>query len=256
MALAVQDLGLQHLQAILPQIGNPGERQVPHQWQALTSELSTLTSQLSTLLSHMSKIATEFGLVQEGPASQGTQRKGANPPLTELRYCRKMRHWTQADLADRLYQLCSPEEIKEQGRGVINANMVGGWERGEHLPSLFWQGKLCEVFGTTANQLGLLQVQDDPKVKGDTGTQRKGANPPLHELRYRRKMRHWTQADLADELYQLCSPEEIEQGRGVVNAGMVGGWERGKHLPSPFWQKKLCLLFDTTPNQLGLLRQI
>lgn len=55
-------------------------------------------------------------------------------PNTRLRYYRKMHHWTQADLAEQLYKLCRG---KERTR-VINTNMVGGWERGEHLPSAFW----------------------------------------------------------------------------------------------------------------------
>lgn len=74
---------------------------------------------------------------------------------------------------------------------------------------------------------------------------------PNARLKYYRKMRHWTQADLADELYKLCSHKERE--RGIINANMVGGWERGEHMPSPFWQKKLCLLFGTTPDDLGFL---
>src|SRR5260370_1723606 len=72
-------------------------------------------------------------------------------------------------------------------------------------------------------------------------------------LRYHRKMRHWTQADLANELRQLCEPSERE--RGIISVGMISGWERGEHFPSPFWQKKLCTLFATTPDDLGLLEK-
>jgi transcriptional regulator with XRE-family HTH domain len=64
-------------------------------------------------------------------------------PNDHLRHYRKMRHWTQTNLADELYQLC---ELEESERGIINANMIGGWERGEHQPSFFWQKKLCQVF--------------------------------------------------------------------------------------------------------------
>jgi hypothetical protein len=59
---------------------------------------------------------------------------------------------------------------------------------------------------------------------------------------------------MADELYRLCEPREIKQrGNRVINAGMVSSWERGEHLPGTFWQKKLCALFDTTPDRLGFL---
>ncbi len=159
MALAAQELGVQHLRVVKPRTGSFGERQTPDQWEALTSELFTLTEQLSTLQSRLSRIVTELGLVEVGPQVKRdivTRRKSANTPLHELRYRRKMQHWTQADLADELYQLCSPEEI-EQGRGVVNASMVGGWERGEHLPGCFWQKKLCTLFDTTPDHLGLLQ---------------------------------------------------------------------------------------------------
>lgn len=74
-------------------------------------------------------------------------------PNDRLRRHRKMRNWTQADLADELYQLC---EADERDRGIINANMIGGWERGEHQPSLYWQKKLCQLFGTTPDELGFL----------------------------------------------------------------------------------------------------
>lgn len=76
-------------------------------------------------------------------------------PNDYLRHYRRMRHWTQTNLADELYQLC---ELEECERGIINANMIGGWERGEHQPSLFWQRKLCEIFGTTPDELGFLEA--------------------------------------------------------------------------------------------------
>ena len=76
-------------------------------------------------------------------------------PNDRLRRHRKMRHWTQAGLADELYQLC---EADESERGIINANMIGAWERGEHQPSLYWQKKLCQLFGTTPDELGFLDI--------------------------------------------------------------------------------------------------
>ena len=120
MAQALQELGLQHLRVVKQRLGRPGERQTPDQWEALTSELFTLTEQLSTLQSRLSSIVTELGLVEVSSQVKRdtvTRRKSASTPLHELRYRRKMQHWTQADLADELYQLCSPEEI-EHGRGV------------------------------------------------------------------------------------------------------------------------------------------
>jgi len=76
-----------------------------------------------------------------------------------------------------------------------------------------------------------------------------------NQLKYHRKMRHWTQAELADALYLLCAPEE-EREKGVISAGMICGWEKGAHMPSLFWQKKLCILLEATPDELGLLRDV
>lgn len=96
----------------------------------------------------------------ETPAIRKKRTKRSNHQLNkQLRYYRKMRHWTQANLADELYKLC--EQDPEFGRGIINANMIGGWERGEHMPSLFWQRKLCEVFGATADALGFVSGQQE-----------------------------------------------------------------------------------------------
>src|SRR5690348_5431385 len=69
-------------------------------------------------------------------------------------------------------------------------------------------------------------------------------------LRKHRKKQHWTQAELADQLYQLCQLGERE--RGVISVNMISGWERGRHQPSAFWLKKLCQLFKATPEALGL----
>lgn len=38
-----------------------------------------------------------------------------------------------------------------------------------------------------------------------------------------------------------------------VNADMVGKWERGEKKPSPFYREKLCILYTTTADKLGLI---
>src|SRR5260370_40794432 len=37
---------------------------------------------------------------------------------------------------------------------------------------------------------------------------------------------------------------------------MVSKWERGLHIPSPFWQRKLCELFGVGTEALGFIHQI
>lgn len=73
---------------------------------------------------------------------------------------------------------------------------------------------------------------------------------PNARLRRQRLRRGWSLQRVADELQKLCEHE----GRRVgVTASMVGKWERGFKRPSPFYQEKLCSLYDRTAEELGLV---
>lgn len=79
---------------------------------------------------------------------------GNSPRSNELlRRQRLERFWTLNDVADRLYQLC---EGDGRGRGDINASMISRWEHGKHQPGLFWQKKLCQLYGKSAAELGFI----------------------------------------------------------------------------------------------------
>lgn len=71
-------------------------------------------------------------------------------------------------------------------------------------------------------------------------------------LRSERKLRNWTQEDLAYELSNICDEDEVSE-RGEINFKMVGSWERGEHTPSNFWQKKMCKLFGKNVLELGFV---
>src|SRR5690242_17358795 len=64
-------------------------------------------------------------------------------PNVRLRHERQLRGWSQAHLAE---QIDVPDYY------------ISRWERGEVLPSPYYQQKLCEVFGKTAEELGMLQT--------------------------------------------------------------------------------------------------
>ena len=66
-----------------------------------------------------------------------------NYPNTLLRAARERRGWSQAALAD----LVGATELT-----------VGRWERGERSPQLIYRAKLCELFGMTAEELGLVEA--------------------------------------------------------------------------------------------------
>ena len=64
---------------------------------------------------------------------------------------------------------------------------------------------------------------------------------PNMKLRRARESRGWAQADVA--------------GRIGAQANMVTRWERGHAFPSPYYRQKLCRLFETSAEELGLVRE-
>jgi tetratricopeptide (TPR) repeat protein len=76
-------------------------------------------------------------------------------PNQLLRQARLERGWTQKDVADRI-------------GAPLNLN-VNRWERGTSKPSAYYIQKLCEVFGKTPAELGLLSSQ--PQEVNSNATQ-------------------------------------------------------------------------------------
>ena len=62
---------------------------------------------------------------------------------------------------------------------------------------------------------------------------------PNTRLLQARLHRHWSQREVAAKL-----------GTSFVN---VSRWERGITIPGPYFRQQLCVLFDTSPQELGLL---
>ncbi len=75
---------------------------------------------------------------------------------------------------------------------------------------------------------------------------------PNDILRHQRLLKSWTLQDVADKLYELCKKENPQCG---INADIVGRWERGVTKPSTSYQAQLSILFDMSPDQLGLIEQ-
>jgi transcriptional regulator with XRE-family HTH domain/tetratricopeptide (TPR) repeat protein len=82
-------------------------------------------------------------------------------PNERLRYQRHLRGWTLREVADKLYDLCASEEQRESG---MSADTVGRWELGVSKPSLFYQQKLCALFGISAEDLGLIEPLPPPQA--------------------------------------------------------------------------------------------
>jgi tetratricopeptide (TPR) repeat protein len=83
-------------------------------------------------------------------------------PNERLRYQRHLHCWTLRDVADKLYDLCASEEQRESG---MSADTVGRWELGVSKPSLFYQQKLCALFGQSAAELGLIEPLPPPQER-------------------------------------------------------------------------------------------
>src|SRR5712692_9975815 len=87
-------------------------------------------------------------------------------PNERLRYQRHLRGWTLREVADKLYDLCASEEQRESG---MSADTVGRWELGVSKPSLFYQQKLCALFGQSAEELGLIEPLLPPQGVASRG---------------------------------------------------------------------------------------
>src|SRR5258708_16889610 len=74
---------------------------------------------------------------------------------------------------------------------------------------------------------------------------------PNRRLRLQRRLRGWSQEDVAVGLFRVASAVgETELG---VDATMVSRWERGTRRPRPKYVRLLCRLFDLPAEQLGLV---
>jgi transcriptional regulator with XRE-family HTH domain len=74
---------------------------------------------------------------------------------------------------------------------------------------------------------------------------------PNRQLRLQRRLRGWSQEDVAAGLHRLAASRgERELG---VDAAMVSRWERGSRRPRPRYMSLLCRLFELPAEQLGIV---
>lgn len=75
-------------------------------------------------------------------------------PNTRLRWQRENKGWSLRKVADLIAAKCNEEKLN----CGITENLVGRWERGYAFPGPFYREKLCQVFGMSAVELGLLEA--------------------------------------------------------------------------------------------------
>ena len=76
-----------------------------------------------------------------------TRKAGQARPNHLLRAARKKQDWTQQFVADQI--------------GAPLALNVTRWERGTSIPSLHYAQRLCQLFGMSPQELGLLPIEDE-----------------------------------------------------------------------------------------------
>ncbi|MDQ6920285.1 MAG: hypothetical protein M3170_01635 [Candidatus Dormibacteraeota bacterium] len=76
------------------------------------------------------------------------------------------------------------------------------------------------------------------------------APSPNTLLRTRRLEAEWGRLDLVAKLEMLA--DELGDPRPQVEENLVGKWERGDRTPGPYYAPRLCLVFDATPEEIGL----
>jgi transcriptional regulator with XRE-family HTH domain len=85
--------------------------------------------------------------------------------------------------------------------------------------------------------------------------------PPNLAIKREREAKGWSQADLAEQITNSIIQVGEERrpisgsGLGGCSGNTVSGWESGAHWPRPHHRRHLCLVFDKSPEELGLIRE-
>jgi hypothetical protein len=85
------------------------------------------------------ELSVLFKVSDSGREMQRTQANGPNEKLRAERNCRGWTHWMVANFID-----------------LPDAPSVGRWERGTIFPRAHYREKLCQVFGMSLADLGLV----------------------------------------------------------------------------------------------------
>ncbi len=71
---------------------------------------------------------------------------------------------------------------------------------------------------------------------------------PNVSLRQQRELRGWSRQRLATEIRQRYPGAAVTEKE-------IARWEWGKRKPGPYYQEKLCAIFEMTAEDLGFLSQ-
>lgn len=77
--------------------------------------------------------------------------------VTTLRQVRQTLGWTQGELASRLVEAAEERGVRLGAVGTLKG-LICGWEQGKLTVSRTYRDLLAEVYGTTPEALGLVEV--------------------------------------------------------------------------------------------------
>lgn len=126
---------------------------------------------------------------------------------TQLVEARKRRHWTQQEVADHL--------------GTTQHN-VSRWERGKTTPGSYFRAKLCDLFCTSAQELGLVLDQGSEEQPVAQPPLRSADHPPsLWQLPYPRNPHFTGRDDLLDQLDWHLDPRRPDHPTATQRAALT-----------------------------------
>ena len=114
-----------------------------------------------------------------------------------LRQYRLERHWRQRDIADQL---------------DVSPITVRRWERGIQQPSLYYRAKLCELFGLSAQELGLedltlpISLPESQRTEAEPSSGTSSVDTALWTVPYARNPHFTGRDDLLELLTQHLVP--------------------------------------------------
>jgi WD40 repeat protein/DNA-binding XRE family transcriptional regulator len=132
------------------------------------------------------------------------------PFYKQLRHERKLRGWSQEDVASKVG--CGPKTVLR-------------WENGESLPHPYSQQRLCELFGKNAEELGLLgeQAGDIDTAASPMQTSPTQETPTPAEAENNSSQRSVDQED--DSAYGGSAPSDRSPGDQPGETGKRLSWE-------------------------------
>src|SRR5579872_3280473 len=145
-------------------------------------------------------------------------RKAAQArPNDLLRRARQERGWSQRVVADRI--------------GAPQDTMITRWERGNAIPSPYYIERLCQLFGMSATELGLLPEEPDEETVPASGEPaapspaRVEDTTPFWNVPFRRNPFFTGRADLLERLHEQVGRSHraaLTQSTALIGLGGIG----------------------------------